>query len=123
MGKITALFAFLVPLAVAASPPPAHRNVRDSITVDFLLESCANVGGTARGMIPYFDCDSYIYGVLDTYLRERQSIPKDQRSCFPEALTPAQVLGDAWHLDVKLGTEGAAPALIEMLRKKYPCRG
>jgi hypothetical protein len=121
MRKTSVLLICMFPLAVASSPPPEHRNVRDSITVDFLLESCANVGGTARGKIPYFDCDSYVYGVLDTYLQERRFIPKDQRSCFPETLTPAQVLDDAWHLDIKLGPKGAAPVLIEMLRKKYPC--
>jgi hypothetical protein len=121
MRKAILLLACIFPLTVGAIEPVAHKNVRDSISLSFLLESCANVGGTARGKIPYFDCDSYIYGVLDAYLRERQYIPRKQRSCFPEELTPAQVVDEAFHLDMSLWDKDAAPELIEMLRKKYPC--
>jgi len=121
MSKMIILLICLLPFVAAATPPPEHRKVRDSITLDYLLESCSDVGGTAYGDIPYFDCDSYIYGVLDTYLQARHFIPVAQRSCFPEKLTPAQVLDIAWHWDIKLGKNKAELMLIEMLRKKYPC--
>jgi hypothetical protein len=119
--KATALFICAFPLTAAAASPLERGGKQKGVTVDFLLEACSNVGGTARGKIPYFDCDSYISGVLDTYLLERRFIPSDQRACFPEALLPAQVLTEAWHLDIRLGPRSAAPVLIEMLRKKYPC--
>jgi hypothetical protein len=119
----TLIVLFLVlPLIATAATSPRHRSVRDSISVDFLLEACSNVGGTALGKIPYFDCDSYIDGVLDAYSLSKQYIPRDKQACFPETLSPAQVLSDAWHLDIHLGPKKAAPILIDMLIKKYPCQ-
>jgi hypothetical protein len=100
-----------------------HSQTHETITVDFLLESCSATGQTARGKIPYFDCDSYIYGMVDSYLEVRNDIPKSERSCFPASISPAQVLNDTSELESNLdvGKESAAPALLKILRKKYPC--
>ena len=121
MRRISISLLFFLAVAANAASTTEQPSPRQSVTLDFLLESCANVGGTARGMIPYFDCDSYIYGVLDTYLRDRQFIPRDRQACFPETLTPSQVLNDAWHLENKFGSKNAAAVLIDVLSKKYPC--
>ena len=37
------------------------------IDADFLLETCSVTGQTAYGKIPFFDCQSYVLAVLDTY--------------------------------------------------------
>ncbi len=44
-----------------------YRPGPGGITADFLLETCSVTGKTAYGMIPYFDCQSYVLAVLDTY--------------------------------------------------------
>jgi hypothetical protein len=122
MKREVIVIALLFPLAGLADQSTRPSNVREKVTVDYFLESCSDIGGTAGGLIRYFDCDSYIYGVLDTYTEESQFIPIEKRACFPKTLTPAQVMDDAWHIDGKLGPKIAAPALIEMLTKKYPCK-
>jgi hypothetical protein len=98
------------------------RNPRHEVTVDYLYEACSNVGGTARGDIPYFDCESYVYGVLDSYVKVREAIPKTTRACFPANIEPWRVLEMA---DPAPGTysrgQTAASYLIDFLRKKYPC--
>ncbi len=131
MNNRSMLVAFLIclaiPVNVSAAPTPpweARPAQRNTVTLDFLLETCDAVGKTARGMIPYFDCDSYIYGVLDAYLEVRDRLPFEKRACFPASITPGQVLKDIWHLasqnDDRL-SRTAAPTIIEELRKKYPC--
>lgn len=102
--------------------PSDTRYPRDVVTVDFLYETCSVVGETARGKIPFFDCESYVYGVLDAYLSTRPYIPEDQRACIPSDLPPWKVLEDARPLiDEGQESRTAAPALMEALRKKYPC--
>lgn len=106
-----------LPGALAAEPR------RSSVTVDYLYEACSAAGQTARGMIPYFDCRSYVYGVLDSHLAVRRYLPSDHGACFPASISPEEVLKigqDALLQDH--GSEEAGPALIEMLRKKYPCK-
>jgi hypothetical protein len=102
---------------VCASEPE-----RSKVTVDFLYESCAAAGQTARGMIPYFDCRSYVYGVLDSYLAIRAGLPAAQRACFPPAITPERVLEIGRGPLAERGSEVAATALIDELRKAYPCK-
>ena len=102
------------------------RNPREQVTVDFLFEACSNVGDTAKGLIPFFDCESYVYGVLDTYLSIRQAIPSERRACFSDYLPPWKAIeavrslikDDQW---AHLGSKTAAPVIIELLAKKYPC--
>lgn len=105
----------------ALNPSDTHHP-REAVTVDFLYEACSAVGETARGKIPFFDCESYVYGALDAYLSVRPYIPEEQRACVPPGLPPWKVLEDARPLIGEgQDSETAAPALIEALRKKYPC--
>lgn len=100
----------------------ASEPERSKVTVDYLYEACAAVGQTARGTIPYFDCRSYVHGVLDSYLAVQAGLPAPQRACFPPAITPEEVLDIGRGPLADRGTEIAAPALIDELRKAYPCK-
>ena len=106
----------------ALPDPWVTKNPVKTVTVDYLYETCAAKGATARGMIPYFDCEAYVYGVLDAYRALRPSIPKRQRACLPPALPPWQALEDLRYLQDKAGTQNAAQALLAELPKKYPCK-
>jgi len=109
----------------AALTPADTRRTRQQVTMDFLYEACGDVeADKSRGMIPYFDCESYVYGVLDAYLSIRESIPKSQRACFPADLAPWQAIEIAHPLAFgEQSSKAAAPVLIEALRKTYPCSG
>ena len=90
--------------------------------MDGLYEACSVVGETARGDIPYFDCESYVYGVLDGYAKVRDQIPKSHRSCFPEKIEPWRVLEMANPKTKGYSTsQTAASFLIDFLIKRYPC--
>jgi hypothetical protein len=106
----------------ATTPWIDTRYPHQQVTVDGLYEACSVVGETARGDIPYFDCESYVYGVLDAYVKVRDEIPREKRACFPEAIEPWRVLQMA---DPKPGSyrrsENAAEFLIAFLRRRYPC--
>jgi hypothetical protein len=106
-----------------ATNPSETKNPRREVTVDYLYESCSNVGGTAHGDIPYFDCESYVYGVLDGYNKVRDEIPKSRRSCFPAHIEPWQVLEMA--NPIPAGNynrlQSAGSFLIDFLVKRYPC--
>ena len=108
--------------SVWATNPSETHYPRRQVTVGYLYEACSNVGETAKGDIPYFDCESYVYGVLDAYLVVRESVPKERRACFPADIPPWLALDDAREL-VLSGhmARAAGPALIEALRKKCPC--
>ena len=98
------------------------RKRRSPVTLEYLQEACMNVGQTAGGMIPQFDCESYVYGVLDAYLRVRDWVPINQRSCFPANIPPWRVLEIVEHSNLNYKFDDiAAPLLIEALRKKFPC--
>jgi hypothetical protein len=107
----------------AFAPAVATPQARNDVTVNFLYEACAVIGQTARGMIPHFDCHSYVYGVLDTYLAVRLSLPQAERVCFPASLAPWQALKDAQpFVDWKRqGAMSAGPVIINALRNTYPC--
>lgn len=99
------------------------KNDRKTVTYVFLYEACSSIGETGGGMIPWFDCESYVYGVLDSYIATRNTIPIKQRACFPANLAPWEAL--------KLSRKDeftewewsrlASTVLIENLRKHYPC--
>jgi len=116
-------------MSAGAIPSAPRELIRESlriagekVTVDFLYEACGNVGETARGMIPYFDCESYVYGILDSYLTIRDSIPKASRACFPPDIAPWRVLEDARpYIFERRHSDVAAPAIIDALKSKYPC--
>jgi hypothetical protein len=111
------------PQQAALSPDQTH-NPRKVVTVDSLYEACGVVGQTARGEIPFFDCESYVYGVLDSYLAVRSTLPRDLRACFPASIPPWKVLQEARSLGIedKEGSKVAGPALIDAMRRKYPCK-
>ena len=99
------------------------RYKRESVTLDFFLEACAVVGKTAYGKIPHFDCESYIYGVLDAQLASRGSSTGTARTCFPERIAPWEVYKE---LDAPITAserkQPAADFIISVLRKKHPCK-
>jgi len=74
-------------------------------------------------LFEYFDCESYVYGVLDAYLAVSEIIPKQQRACFPRAIEPWRVLEDVRELlENGNGENIAGQAIIKALVIKYPCK-
>ena len=124
LRTIAALLLFFANSYIYASNPSETRYPRETISVDFLYESCSVVGKTAKGKIPFFDCESYVYGVLDSYLAIRNMIPKAKRACFPASLPPWQALEVAEPAVTAQGqsSRDAANVIVEALRRKYPCR-
>lgn len=130
--NIILLIMVLFSVSVLALPVPwESKKPRQIVTVDRLYESCSVIGQTAGGYIPWFDCESYVYGVLDSYLAIRDSIPKEKRACFPEKIAPWEVLGlgYGYFLEYSEGKStvydwkaNAATWLIERLKEKYPCK-
>jgi hypothetical protein len=119
-----ALVVLVSTLDVYARTPSDTRLPRRKVTIDYLYEACADVGDPAseRGDIPFFDCESFVYGVLDAYLVVRSGIPQERRACFPESLPPWKALEEVHEIIGETeGTHLAAPVIIESLRKKYPC--
>lgn len=106
-----------------ASVPWQTRNPRRQVTVDYLYEACSAVGDTARGDIPNFDCESYVYGVLDAYIAIRSRLPIQDRACFPADIEPWRALKIA---NPQPGTydrsQSAATFLIGVMKARYPCR-
>lgn len=110
-----------------------YKKPRETITLDFLFEVCAKDMGDPNGIggiVPFFDCDSYIYGVLDSYLLIRDYIPKKERVCLPVDISPWKVLEDTKNIfytdkgRFKVpynGTNSASEEIIKELHKKYPC--
>ena len=112
----------LISFECGATTPSDTHNPRREVTVDYLYESCSAVGETAHGDIPYFDCESYVYGVLDGYAKVRDQIPKSSRSCFPEKIEPWRVLEMANPKTSSYNrSQTAASFLIDFLVKRYPC--
>lgn len=122
MRPLVTILLLCSALDAVATNPSETRNPRETVTIDFLYEACSVVGETARGMIPYFDCESYVYGVLDSYLALKDSIPQASRACFPRDIPPWRVLEDARpYVFEARHTEIAAVAIMDALRQKYPC--
>jgi hypothetical protein len=122
MRVTTLLIIILCASQAEADSPFDTRYPRKEVTINFLYEACSVVGETAHGNIPFFDCESYVYGVLDTYLATRSAIPVAKRACFPAALPPWQALEIARPLTLgNIGDQTAGPLIIEALRKQYPC--
>ena len=123
-ARLVILIALAAPAVHAAAPWAEKRNPRQQVTADYLMETCHVVGQTAHGMIPHFDCESYVYGVLDSHLAVRDKLPKPSQACFPVTLAPWEALEVAYpHLrrDGR-NSQDAAKFLMEALRKKYPCK-
>jgi YD repeat-containing protein len=93
------------------------------ITSEYLYETCATVGETEAGLIPHFDCESYVYGVLDSHVAIRDGLPLRRRSCFPKDIQAWRVLNEI-EADVlgKNGAGNAGDAIIRALVQRYPCQ-
>lgn len=91
------------------------------VTADFLLETCSVPGQTAYGMIPNFDCQSYILAVVDTLRTLNEG--SEASTCIPEDITAGQVLAklDTDYDYERDGQRRAADVLLGALRKAYPC--
>lgn len=93
------------------------------MSLDYLMESCSVIGETSNGMIPFFDCEPYIYGVMDSHVAIRASLKVSEQACFPGGLAHWQVYKEIESAIPRSewGKRPAAPHLIQLLRKKYPC--
>ena len=126
-------------LPAAAATPLDTRHARGTITLEFLMESCSVVGETAHGLVPHFDCESFLYGVIDTHAVQSDG------TCVNHGIAPWQLYA---LIDDEFGDDGemagspgfdatgpryriarerwngpAAPLLVEALEKSYPCGG
>ena len=120
LHRIALLFAAL-PLIAAAKGPLDTRHARETVSMDYLMESCTVVGETAGGMVPHFDCESYLYGILDAHVAMRGAL-KTPSACFPADIAPWQVYEQLVELPrTEDWGKPAAPLIVEALKKRYPC--
>jgi hypothetical protein len=98
-----------------------YQTGSEGITTDFLLETCSVSGQTAYGMIPNFDCQSYILAVVDTLrsVQERHA----PVACPPQTTTAGDILGLVWNRFSSQADGGrrASDVIIEALVSVYPC--
>lgn len=144
--RVLPLALLLATLSAAAATPLETRHSRETITLEFLMEACSVVGETEFGMVPNFDCESFLYGVIDTHAALDASRGDAQRTCAAHGIAPWQLYalvddefdddGETVHppgLDtddpprVRIARERwngpAAPLLVEVLEAAYPCGG
>jgi hypothetical protein len=107
----------------AITPWLDTRYPRKPIKVAYLFEACSAVGQTARGDIRFFDCESYVYGILDSALALQSQLPLAQRACFPKDLPPWRLLEIVEPLlnDGNFDNDLAAPQLLRVLHESFPC--
>lgn len=101
-----------------------YRPGAAGITADFLLETCSVTGKTAYGMIPYFDCQSYVLAVLDTYRSMQGGSATAAKLCLPPTITAREVL-DVVTARFKFERDGqrrASDVILEALPTKFACR-
>jgi hypothetical protein len=100
-----------------------YRPGANGISADFLLETCSVTGQTAHGMIPYFDCQSYVLAVVDSYKALQDSLPKKNRLCLPKTLTAAEVLTtmNKRYRYERDAQRRAAGVIIEALQSRFVC--
>lgn len=116
------LLTTLCCMPAVATTPLESRHARQTVTLEFLFEACTVIGETAYGMIPHFDCETFIYGVLDAHLAVRDSLPEAAQSCFPAEMAPWQVYEQLMSADIEsLSQKPAADAILEILKQDYPC--
>ena len=117
--------SFAMVASAAAETPLDHREPRATVTLEFLMESCAVIGETAYGMIPHFDCESFLSGVIDAQVAIDAAPGADRRACVPPALNPRQLysLIDEHAIPRDRWNGPAAPLLVGLLERAYPCGG
>jgi hypothetical protein len=119
---IVALIAGLSPAASARTPIDI-ANARQTITMDYLMESCTVVGETAGGLVNYFDCESYLYGLLEAQVELNPALSDGSRACVPASVAPWQIYEQLSGIEQPTGWSGpAAPIILRELRHRYPCR-
>jgi len=98
----------------------------DAVKIQFFLEACAVPGESERGMMPYFDCQSYVLGIIDGYRLLKSSSPKDRQICLPESITTREVLELIWksypNWEIAEHRQ-AAEVILEVIRKEFQCDG
>lgn len=96
-----------------------------SIKIQFFLEACAVPGETEKGMVPYFDCQSYVLGIIDAYRKIKDLTPEKNQICIPENITTKDVLELIWkaypNWDVPAERD-AGDVIFEVLKKEFPCK-
>lgn len=122
MKKITFFITVFFSASTFAKTPLDSKNPPVVVTLDYFLEACSVVSETQFGMIPNFDCESYIYGVLDAYAASQSNLKKPQ-VCIPKNIAPWQVYEIVLASSIKPSEhQVAAPVIIKVLSEKYPCR-
>jgi len=75
-------------------------------------------------MVPYFDCQSYVLGTIDTYRKLNKFTPKKDQICIPESITTRDVLELIWNKYPNWDApeeKDANDVIIEVLRNEFPC--
>jgi hypothetical protein len=120
-GSILAAVLLAAAAPLPAATPLDRKAPRETVTVDFLLEACSVVGETAHGMIPHFDCESYLYGVLDAQAALAAN-SGGASTCVPETLAPWQVYEVLLAAPIPEARRGEPAALLILERLRAgPC--
>jgi hypothetical protein len=97
---------------------------KDAIKIQFFLEACSVPGETKFGMVPYFDCQSFVLGVVSAYRQVNSQLPKPNQLCIPESLTTKNLLElilkqyPNWNIkEERLASE----VILEALKSNYSC--
>jgi hypothetical protein len=95
------------------------------ITADFLLETCSVPGQTAYGMIPFFDCQSYVMGLIDSARTNREADGDHARICLPPAFTASDALRllEGQYNREQEGERRASDLLLTAMEAEYHCSG
>jgi len=100
------------------------------VSVDEFLESCDVTGKTAYGSPPYFDCQSYILGVVDSFKSPSKTVGSKQQLCIPNGLETKDLLEVVWNdyrnikeedYDKMIAPVSAANFIYSALKKKFSC--
>ncbi|MES2625412.1 MAG: Rap1a/Tai family immunity protein [Pseudomonadota bacterium] len=123
MKYLPLIFCLLMSTRGWAATPLDTHNPQQVITVDYFFEACTVIGETAYGMVPHFDCETYLYGILDTYQAVNAALPVTERACLPAKLAPWQLYEALSAIDSSTsGAENAAAFIVKALRNVYPCQ-
>ena len=114
------LAALLLTEPSRAATPLDTRQPRVQISVDYFLEACTVVGETAHGMVPHFDCESFLYGVVDT-LAAMTPVAGEAATCVPPELAPWGVYQLLLESEAGDREELAARWVMRVLRAEFPC--
>jgi hypothetical protein len=102
-----------------------YKVPKTGIDTDFVLQVCAlHPGETSGGDIPYFDCQSYLLAMLDTYKTLEPALPAKDKFCLPKDFETADVVKNLYaEYDYERDAQKRAPeVLLAYLHKTYPCK-